>query len=193
LVREKEKRLLAAMLRAARCARVCTTVARCFHAAPNKHSHLSKAFRDARATNAPPNAACASPAGAWLRRRAACCCAAQMARRARRFGRRGRRLSGAAGLLHRHVSRARRERTALADALLLPCCHVRPLHTLSAAGAAAMLGWPAVLAGGGAAAGAWAYLSDDDTATALRRVAVATRHLVPVLVEWKLHEVRARQ
>jgi hypothetical protein len=55
-----------------------------------------------------------------------------------------------------------------------------------------MLGWPAVLAGGGAAAGAWAFLSDDDTATALRRVAVATRHLVPVLAEWKLHEVRWR-
>jgi len=49
----------------------------------------------------------------------------------------------------------------------------------------------ALLAAGGAGA-AWLWFSDSDSATAVRRVAVATRHLAPVLAEWKLHEARVR-
>jgi len=65
----------------------------------------------------------------------------------------------------------------------------RPLHSAATA-AAATLGWPAALVGGAAAATAWATLDEGDAASGLRRVAVATRHLVPVLADWKAHEVR---
>jgi hypothetical protein len=41
-----------------------------------------------------------------------------------------------------------------------------------------------------AAAGTVVSVSDADWATGVRRVGLSTRHLVPVLVDWKLHEAR---
>lgn len=60
----------------------------------------------------------------------------------------------------------------------------------SAALSASSPGRVAALAAAGA--GGWAATSDGDAAHALRRVAVATRHLALVLAEWKAHEWRAR-
>ena len=41
-----------------------------------------------------------------------------------------------------------------------------------------------------AATGTVVAVSDSDWATGMRRVGLSTRHLVPVLVDWKLHEAR---
>jgi aarF domain-containing kinase len=50
---------------------------------------------------------------------------------------------------------------------------------------------PAVAATGlGSASVAYITLSDSDGATAVRRVGLSTRYIVPVLLDWKLHELR---
>ena len=101
-------------------------------------------------------------------------------------------LARAAAAAARRAAQADKRCVRLGVADLRLCAHStrrRPFHT-PAFEAAAALGWPAALAGGAAAATAWATLDQGDYASGLRRVAVATRHLVPVLVDWKAHEVR---